>query len=323
MRRKSSWIWIFLSLALAVYLGIYAYLRSARVPDLKVDAGVLENVDDITMEWADGSDLRFQKESGVWEGRRGNESFEPDVSVIEDFLPVFNLWELSYIPSDSLRQVWLDECVDSMSRLVLRSHGKKVLDIYFCEYEDVLLVKDGHSVYPMTSPWQSTLWKDYFRSSLWYRWRNRMMVNWDYNHIAEVHFIPGVSDGGRKDSSYSLSLVSDGTYHMDVQGGESFTVPTSRAQAYLSAFRQVYFDDYGREPGGGFPATPMFTIRIVPIQGDVRQMDLYEKRGRNGQRDIFKAVVLFRSGDDVDTVELSYVVLDKMLKTPSWFRREG
>lgn len=321
MRRKSSWIWILLSLALAVYLGICSYLRSAKVPDLKVDAGVLENVDDITFEWADGSDLRFQRKSGVWEARRGKESFEPDASVIEAFLPVFNLWELSYIPSDSLRQVWLDEWVDSMSRLVLRSRGKKVLDIYFCGHEDALLVKNGHSVYPMTSPWQSATWKDYFRSSLWHQWRNRMMVNWDYNHIAEVHFIPGGADGGRRDSSYCLSLISDGTYHMDVHGGESFTVPTDRAQAYLSAFRQVYFDDYEQESGSVL-ADPKFTIRIVPMQGDVRQMDLYEKRGRSGQPDIFKAVVLFRSGDDVDTVELSYVVLDKMLKSPSWFRRE-
>ena len=128
--------------------------------------------------------------------------------------------------------------------------------------------------------------------------------------------------------------------------GESITqavLPDKLAERYLSAFRQVFFDPLGKAR----PGKLLYTLTLVPVKGGEIRLEVFEKLASSGNpaasamlgaaasaspdslaleplaADIFKAVVMFRrDGNRADTVQMPYVVLDKMVKRASWFGQD-
>lgn len=307
---------ISLALVLAIALGVYSYFRKGKVDVLNLDPAVLEKTESIRFEWTGNRILEMNKDeiSGVWSGRYGEEDFEPDFSVIVDFLHVFNLWEIGYIPNDSLLEAWKECYSDSISRLVLAGKDGKIMDLYFYDNGTDFVVRKGSSIYPMVSVWNPTVWKNYFDPEQWDIWRNRLMINLDYVDVAEVAFIPEKENNDRY--AYRIALGSDGNYTFSSERTGEVSLDREKVESYLAAFRQVYFDLHGAEENIG---KALYRLEVVPVQGETRRMKVHEKIRSGGKPDIFKAVVVIDRGMKYDTVELPYVVLDKMVKDPEWF----
>lgn len=325
--RKTGLLLAVAAVAAVAAFGFW-YAGRGTLDTVSVPVSRLETVDFIRFERPDADPLTLRKDlsTGRWTAECGKTSFEADASQVETFLHVLNLWEVAYVPDDSARQAWRDAWPVCASRLLLRSGGKTVWRLSYCgsneERNDGVrefVIRIRRQFYPMTSSWQPSTWKDFFGEDLQV-WRNRMIMNWDYDQIAAVE----IEDGGMEECgsgrSYRIALESDGEYYLKGLGKGGEMLDRRKVQAYLSCYRQVYFDPLEPARRDASVGNFLYRLTVVPVQGDPKRMDIFQKRNETGEPDLFKAVVLLRSSDRVDTVELSYVVVDKMIKTVDWFR---
>ncbi len=253
--------------------------------------------------------LRLQWKRCVWQGSFEGVSFEADMARMQDFLALFNTWEILMIPSDSQRRAWRNEAVERGGKLCLKAGRRKVFSASFVHTGGYFVIDRGRQqVYAVDMPYNQADNRRFFalEPDLW---RNRLLFHFNYDGLASVK----VSYPDFKDS-YRL-LNTGESFLLEHERGVD-TVPASRARAYLSSFTRVYFDakDAGSEAGN-----LLYEMEICPQEGECMIFPVFEKI-TEGRPDVFKALAVVRRSSGTDTVEIPYVVLDKLAKRPDWFR---
>lgn len=406
-KRKKRWVWSLAVLVLAVVFVLALRYRSGGlVAETALSSEDLARIDRIVLEYGNGSLLRFHKdERGLWSlrfrlisggagaavpagapgsvpdsvpvrgtfpafpGEGGSGEMQADATRIEEFLYVFNLWEISRLPSEEEAEEWMSLLDREGGSLKLKSGWKTLLKFRFAFHKGLFLIETGGQCYAMQSAWQSSTWMEFFKGGP-EPWRNRVLMDFPYDRIRSVEVrYAGFPEGSPQDSlSYKLSRVDvpveAAGKNSPVEVSRDFAseetamashryslltaqgcvpLPDKLAERYLSAFRQVFFDPLGKAR----PGKLLYTLTLVPVKGGEIRLEVFEKLASSGNpaasamlgaaasaspdslaleppaADIFKAVVMFRrDGNRADTVQMPYVVLDKMVKRASWFGQD-
>lgn len=340
-----KYLWTGIFVLAAVWLAWRYWLRAGgEIGQAALPASLLEKTDRIGIDGPGEFRLELRKdERGAWNARSLQGEFEADASRVADFLHVMNLWEVDEIVSDSLSGSWRAQGKDSTVLVRLRS-GNRTLARRECLLKngELYVVPRGKGLWKMRSAWLASGWKDFFRPSL-HSWQNRLLADWDYFEIdtVQVSFPPGEGFGER---AYCLARDTAG-YILSVSGwpeipGEAagkgfagsalgqasgpawrFVLPPARAEAYLSSFKQVYFDRrQPAMPAGPRIGKPLCALRVAASDGQAAEFFFYEKPDRDGGADLFKAMVV-KGPAPGDTVEIPYVAYDKMVRSLDWFFR--
>lgn len=282
---------------------------SGKLDTLELPAEITAKVDRIEMRFSDTCFLRFHKQDGVWQGDSERFSFEADPARIQDFLALFNTWEILMIPSDSQRRAWKDEIAERGGKVSLKAGGRKVFSASFVHADGCFVLDKGRQrVYAMDMPYNRADNRRFFTPEP-DLWRNRLLFHFDYDGLASVK----VTYPDKKDS---YRLLNTGKAFLLEHGRYVDTVPASRARAYLSSFTRVYFD---AKDAGSAAGNLLYEMEICPKVGSCMVFPVFEKI-TDGTPDVFKALAAVRRSSGMDTVEIPYVVLDKLAKRPSWFR---
>lgn len=281
---------------------------SGSLDTLELPTEITDKVDQIEMRFSDTCFLRFQKKEGVWQGGTERFSFEADMARIQDFLGLFNTWEILMIPSDSQRRAWQAQITERGGKVCLKAGGRKVFAASFVHTGGYFVIDQGRQkVYAMDMPYNPSDNRRFFAPEP-DLWQNRLLFHFDYDGLASVK----VTYPDKKDS-YRL-LNTGKAFLLEHEKGVD-TVPAARARAYLSSFTRVYFDakDAGNKAEG-----LLYEMEICPKEGDCMTFPVFGKL-TDGTPDVFKALTVVRRSSGTDTVEIPYVVLDKLVKRPSWF----
>lgn len=215
--------------------------------------------------------------------------------INKDFLHVLNLWEIDEIVSDSVaRALRTGEAV----RFTLRHNRKTLCKKKGYLHDGVFFLDAGNQgVYRMRCDYLSRTWPDFFVAGN-PLWRNALLLNLDYFDIRRVA-VTSFPDS----VSYELLRedVADTTrYTLSRPGQPPVVLPTAQAQAYLTAFRQVYHDDGA---GGCDTLAPaLYSLRIETLQGTSCTLSVHA-------HDLFRALVI----TPTDTVLVPHVALDKII----------
>lgn len=275
-----------------------------------------------------------------------------DDSQVSDFLNVFNFWEIARLPSEDENRCWKSFLRRNGGRLRLSEGCRTVLRLDFACRDDSLLVQAGRQCYLMRSGWKPSSWTGFFSSAPGF-WQNRLLMDFDYLEIASVEVryagFPGGEGIAAMDGfafgdtlSYKLELAPSGAGSSPGPGDEAAedspladscmpcslltscgrrAVAPDVAAGYLSAFSQVYFEDLGDARRGRL----LYELTVEPVQGGAVRVEVFEKLDPRGgsEPDIFKAVAAVERASGTDTVQIPYLVLDKMAKNAAWFRAEA
>lgn len=277
--------------------------------EITLSTQTTESVDEIRLMFSDTCFLQLKKGAdGQWQGLSGKESFEADAAQVNDFLSVFNTWEILSIPTDSQASEWKKEMSGQGGELLLKNGRRGLLRAWFLQGENGLVLKQGvHQFYWVGVPYRSTDWLHFFSPDV-AQWHNRLLMHLDYTALASV-----CVDYAQRRDSYCLRK--DAENYLLEYGEHLDTVSISVAQAYLSAFSRVYFDFRSpKSEVGRF----LYNLEVCTQSGTCSSFSVFEKTIA-GKADIFKAMVTVERPAGVDTVEIPYVVLDKLVKTADWF----
>ncbi len=314
MERKYRKTGVAVLISLSVLLLAWAVLAiagrfSGKLESLEIPSEITDKVDQIEMRFSDTCFLRFQKKEGEWQGISERFSFEADRARIQDFLALFNTWEVLLIPSDSQRRAWQDEMAERGGKVCLRAGGRKVFSSSFVHTGGYFVIDKGRrQVYAMDMPYNPSDNRRFFASEP-ELWQNRLLFHFDYDGLASVK----VTYPDPKDS---YRLLNTGQAFLLEHGRGVDTVPAARARAYLSSFTRVYFD---AGEAGGEAGDLLYEMEICPKEGACMVLPVFGKI-TDGSPDVFKALTAVRRASGTDTVEIPYVVLDKLAKRPDWFR---
>lgn len=310
VRKLHIFTWIGVALLLLV-LGFLLRNRFwGEASDITLSSQATESVDEIRLMFCDTCFLQLKKNAdGQWQGLSGNDSFEADAAQVNDFLSVFNTWEILSIPADSQAGEWKREMAFRGGELLLKSGKHKLLQASFMPCNEGLVLRQrSHPLCWVGMPYRSGEWLHFFRPEAG-QWHNRLLIHFNYTELISV-----CVDYSESEASYCLKR-NDGGYLLK-HGAASDTVPVAVAQAYLSAFSRVYFDFRNPKSGVG---RFLYDLEVCTSSGSCPAFRVFEKT-TDGDPDIFKAMVTVERPAGVDTVEIPYVVLDKLAKTPDWFR---
>lgn len=278
--------------------------------EITLSTQATESVDEIRLIFSDTCFLQLEKSAeGQWQGLSAKESFEADAAQVNDFLSVFNTWEILSVPADSQAGEWEREMACRGGKLLLKSGKHKLLQASFMPWNGGLVLRRrSHPVYWVGMPYRSGEWLHFFRPEAG-QWHNRLLIHLDYMELTSVcvNYI---------DSQESYCLKRNGADYLLKHGAFSDTLPAAVAQAYLSAFSRVYFDF--RNPKS-WVGRFLYELEVCMPSGTCPAFRVFEKT-TDGTPDIFKAMVTVERPAGVDTVEIPYVVLDKLAKTPGWFQ---
>lgn len=310
---KTAWAvisFVLLLLVVGVFL-VIAGRFSGRLSTVEIPSDVTAKVDVIEMVFADTCFLRLEKQTdGGWYGKSGHIGFEADEGRIEDFLSLFNTWEVLMIPTDAQRASWKREMDERGGRISLKKGGRRLFSASFIHVDGYFVIDRGrHKVYAMDMPYNPNDCRHFFEADPML-WKNRLLFYFDYTSLAFVKV-----DFPQEEDSYRL--LNKGQIFLLEHAWGMDTVRTSRAQAYFSSFSRVYFDFKEEECRVG---RLLYKMEICPRMGDRMLFSVFEKL-TGDTPDVFKALVMVPRLSGMDTVELPYVVLDKLVKRPSWFRR--
>lgn len=257
-------------------------------------------------------DMRKDR-NGVWHGACDDgidEQFVADANRVKDFLMIFNLWEIAFVPNDSQAAAWKKIIDEEGSSLILRYNIiRTVLSFDFVQKDGLFIVKIPLGPYlAMQSPWLPDTWTSMFDTRREF-WQSRAVLDADYSQIRSVR----VDYADKPEDSYRLEHDAPATYRLSGAHGLCRDVEADEARAYLSAFKGIY---YSARQAETVPGSPLYTIEVVTADKPACRLSVLEKHLPSGEPDVFKAVVLWqRSETQTDTVELAYAVLDKMAKT--------
>lgn len=305
---------IFLGIgAVLLFLVIGLLLKtrfSGNTSDIRLGTGLTESVDEIRLMFSDTCFLQLKKGAdGQWQGLSGKESFEADAVQVNDFLSVFNTWEILSIPTDSQASEWKRQMAGQGGKLLLKCGRHKLLRASFLQQKNGLVLNSGaQQVYLTGMPYRGVDWLHFFSADV-AQWHNRLLLHFDYMALISIC----VDYAERRDS---YCLRKDAENYLLEYGEHSDTVHVSVAQAYLSAFSRVYFDFWDKKSGMG---RFLYDFEVCTRSGTCSSFSVFEKT-TDGKADIFKAMVTVERPAGVDTVEIPYVVLDKLAKTPDWFQ---
>lgn len=283
---------------------------SGKLEEVRIPSETLQGVDAILWRFSDTCFLQLERgQDGRWRGMAGRSVFEPDAARIDDFLSVFNEWEIAIVPADSQQKAWKEAIDGHGGEILLKAGRRHVFRASFVDEGGCFVIRRSpRRVYAMTVSYRPDSWHDFFEPDPGL-WRNRLLFDFDYTGLASVSVLRPGTEG-----SYRLRRQGD-TYLLASSAGVD-TIAAGRAQAYLSSFGRVYFDSRdGQEEAGDF----LCALEICPGRGDCVSFKVFEKKTAEGT-DIFKALVERRHGGGTDTVELPYVVLDKLVKEAGWFK---
>lgn len=304
-------IGVLLLLLVAVWVTfIIAGRFSGSMEAVEIPMSVTERVDEIEIRFSDTAFLRLKKQDdGAWQGQSMHFSFEADPARIQDFLALFNTWEILMIPNDSQREEWKNEMEKKGGKVVLRKGGSKVFSASFLHTDGYFVIDKGRGrFYAMDMPYNQSDNRQFFSVQA-ENWQNRLLFNLDYTALLSVWV------NFYRDTRNSYYLENRGGAFVLEHGKEADTVSVSRAQAYLSSFARVYFDK--REAGSSL-GEPLYEMEICPKEGRCVAFTVFEKL-KEGTPDVFKALAVVIPYETPDTVEIPYVVLDKLAKQPDWF----
>lgn len=313
MEKKYRKTGVAVLVSLPVLLSAWAVLAiagrfSGSLDTLELPTETTDKVDQIEMRFSDTCFLRFQKKEGVWQGSTERFSFEADMARIQDFLGLFNTWEILMIPSDSQRRAWQAQMAERGGKVCLKAGGRKVFAASFAHTGGYFVIDQGRQkVYAMDMPYNPSDNRRFFAPEP-DLWQNRLLFHFDYDGLASVQ----VAYPDKK-NSYRLRNTGQ-TFLLEHERGVD-TVPAARARAYLSSFTRVYFDakDAGIQAG-----ELLYEMEICPKEGACTAFPVFGKI-TDGTPDVFKALAVVRRSSGTDTVEIPYVVLDKLAKRPDWF----
>lgn len=281
---------------------------AGRMRDIQVPLARAAKVDKLELRFSDTCVLRLEKrEGGRWQGVSEAGDFEADEARIQDFFSVLNIWEIMMIPADSQRAVWKKKLGEQGGKLLLKADGRKVFGCTFTETDGCFVIGLGRQVYAVEMPYNQTDFRNFFGSDM-ALWRNRLLFLFDYTGLASVRV-----SFPQPERSYRLLRTGD-AFLLERAAGTD-TVAASRAQAYLSSFGRVYFDFKDEKSALG---ELLYSMEICPRTGACAAFSVFEKISY-GRPDLFKALAVVPRGAGADTVELPYVVLDKLVKRPEWF----
>ncbi|MCM1530932.1 MAG: hypothetical protein NC048_00270 [Bacteroides sp.] len=298
-----------LLLLLAVWAAFAVRGRFAgRMQDIQLPLARAAKVDRLELRFSDTCTLRLEKrEDGRWQGVSEAGTFEADEARIQDFFLVLNTWEIMMIPADSQRAVWKNKLGEQGGKLLLKADGRKVFGCTFTETDGCFVIGMGKQVYAVEMPYSQMDFRHFFGSDM-ALWQNRLLFLFDYTGLASVRV-----NFPQPERSYRLLRTGD-AFLLERAAGTD-TVAASRAQAYLSSFGRVYFD-YRDEKGTA--GQWLYDMEVCPRAGACVAFSVFEKI-TYGHPDLFKALAVVPRGAVHDTVELPYVVLDKLVKRPGWF----
>ncbi len=298
--------------ALLAFIVVAVARRAGRLDSPTLSGVRMAAVNEVEIGGAGGAFVRLNKDkAGRWQAVSSQGVFEPDVARIEEFISVFNLWEIAFIPTDSQASVWREIMEKEGGKVRLRTGRQTVFKIYFVYRDNLFMMRRGRKCYAMQSPWQTASWPSLFNTDA-ESWRSSSVLDLDYLQVKRV----AVSYSCADSLSYCLEWLENDLFGISGTDGLQDTVDAALSRAYLTAFKGVYFD---------FPALdarlgkPLYHIEVQAKDGRSFDMSVFEKQTEAGSPDLFKAMVLIPRLSAIDTVELSYAVLDKMAKTRGWF----
>lgn len=286
--------------------------RAGRLAEPTLPVSRLAAVNEVEIRRADGAFVRLNKEGeGLWQAVSAQGVFEPDVARIEDFLSVFNLWEIAFIPTDSQASAWRKIMAEEGGEVRLRTGRKTVFKMHFVCRDNMFMMRWGKKCYVMQSPWQTASWSGLFNADA-EAWRSRSLLDLDYLQVKRVEVSYSCADS----LSYCLEWLANDRFRISGADGRQDTVDAALSRAYLAAFKGVYFDLPVPEAKLG---DLLYCIEVQTKNGKKFDISVFEKQTESGSPDLFKALVQVSRQSAIDTVELSYAVLDKMAKTRDWF----
>lgn len=318
-----------------------------RVRDPVLDSAQIARIDRIVMERPDGLKLLFDKKDADRKWMLDVQGMdvpvaEADYFKVLDFLYVFNFWEIAWIPDEDEERAWKDLIRKQGGSLKLKAGARNLLKFKFACQDDLFLIMLGSHCYAMTSIWKPSTWMGFFTEDP-KQWKSCLLLDFSPSDIRFVDLRYAFSGTSPDTLSYRLEVAaSDSSAAGEV--GEMFKAPVlllhtaagfrflpEDANRYLSSFSQVYFTVGGEARMGKL----LYTLTIGSKKDEVVCLSVFEKQvpavsefffdsGVSGDRnvlrpDLFQAVVVVSRGVQTDTVQMPFVVLDKMARTASDF----
>lgn len=283
---------------------------SGKVREVALPYTITEEIDELRLDFPDHSFLILKKQpDGGWEGISDKESFKADKLRVEDFLSLFNTWEIIGIPTDSQSLELRRRMERQAGKILLKGKKRSLFRASFMLWNDAFWIKRRYQPLCMVGmPYRTLEWMRFFEPGA-AQWKNRQLMPFNYTDIFSV----GVDYPEGLDS---YRIVDAGAFYRLEYAQGVDTVPVAVAQAYLSAFGGIYFDFRNGKSGVG---RFLYGMRICSRAGVCADFRVFEK-DTDGHPDLFKALVVVRHSQMADTVEMPYVVLDKLAKTSRWFR---